>query len=66
MKLSSHHDSLWHGGLLSLAELCRRGLLIASDLHLLTRCIARGLKFDVSKGTYSVGSHVRDAACYTC
>jgi tubulin-specific chaperone D len=26
----------------------------------------KALKFDLRRGNYSIGSHVRDAACYVC
>ena len=28
--------------------------------------IIRALRYDEKKGNFSVGSHVRDAACYVC
>ena len=28
--------------------------------------IIRALNYDERRGTYSVGAHVRDAACYVC
>ncbi|CCW65928.1 unnamed protein product [Phytomonas sp. Hart1] len=59
-------DAHWHGGLLALAELCRRGLVDPSCLPRAVGFIREGLSFDLSKGTYSVGAHVRDAACYAC
>lgn len=63
---SAFSDAAWHGGLLALAELCRRSIIDAAGLALVVPKIAAGLSFDLSKGTYSVGAHVRDAACYTC
>ncbi|CCW62637.1 unnamed protein product [Phytomonas sp. EM1] len=59
-------DAHWHGGLLALAELCRRGLIDSGGLSRVVDLVSGGLCFDLSKGTYSVGAHVRDAACYTC
>ncbi|EPY28129.1 hypothetical protein AGDE_10536 [Angomonas deanei] len=59
-------DMSWHGGLLAFAELCRRGVLPAAYLEEVVPVIAKGLAFDWSKGTYSVGAHVRDAASYVC
>lgn len=59
-------DSAWHGGCLSLAELCRRGLLMPEQLGLVVPVVARAIHFDVLRGQHSVGIHVRDAACYVC
>ncbi|KYQ91012.1 tubulin folding cofactor D [Tieghemostelium lacteum] len=56
--------SSWHGGCLALAELSRRGLLLPERLDQIVSLINRALYFDISKGTYSIGSHVRDSACY--
>eukprot|EP01133_Synstelium_polycarpum_P006273 gene6273-7278_t len=56
--------STWHGACLALAELCRRGLLLPHRLDAVVPLVCRSLFFDVTKGTYSVGSNVRDAACY--
>lgn len=63
---NEYSDTQWHGGLLAVAELCRRGLVNAEGLTHVVEVIRKGLSFDLSKGTYSVGAHVRDAACYTC
>ncbi|RNF09907.1 putative tubulin folding cofactor D [Trypanosoma rangeli] len=63
---NEHSDSSWHGGLLAVAELCRRSILHPRHLDTVLSCITQGLAFDLIKGTYSVGSHVRDAACYAC
>ena len=59
-------DSAWHGGCLALAELARRGLLLPSRLPDVVPLVCRALLFDVRRGAASVGSHVRDAACYVC
>ena len=56
----------WHGGCLALAELARRGLLLPSRLAEVVPRIAVALHYDVSRGAASVGTHVRDAACYVC
>ncbi|EGC31893.1 hypothetical protein DICPUDRAFT_156207 [Dictyostelium purpureum] len=58
--------SSWHGGCLALAELARRGLLLPERLDAVVPLVIRALFFDIIKGTYSVGSHVRDSACYLC
>ncbi|KAJ2453713.1 hypothetical protein EV183_002012 [Coemansia sp. RSA 2336] len=47
----------WHGSLLCLAELSRRGMLYPQDLREIIPWVVR-------RGDYSVGSNVRDAACY--
>ncbi|KAJ2484919.1 hypothetical protein EV174_002077 [Coemansia sp. RSA 2320] len=54
----------WHGALLSLAELSRRGQLVLSVLRETIPWILRGLTYEIQRGDYSVGSNVRDAACY--
>lgn len=59
-------DSNWHGGCLALAELSRRGLLLPEHLANVVPFIERAIVFDVLRGQHSVGSHVRDAACYVC
>ncbi len=57
-------DSSWHGGCLCLAELCRRGLLLPERIVRFVPILDKALVYDVNKGTHSVGSHVRDSACY--
>lgn len=54
----------WHGGLLCLAELSRRGQLRPEELGQLVPWVVRGLTYEIQRGDYSVGSNVRDAACY--
>lgn len=63
---NANSDTHWHGGLLTIAELCRRSLVGTTLLARVVPLVAQGLAYDLSKGTYSVGAHVRDAACYTC
>ncbi|AIN98832.1 tubulin folding cofactor D, putative [Leishmania panamensis] len=63
---NAHSDVHWHGGLLTIAELCRRSLVDTALLAKVVPLVAQGLGYDLSRGTYSVGAHVRDAACYTC
>lgn len=60
------NDSVWHGAMLAIAELCRRGSITRDRLEAAVPLIERGLGYDIAKGTYSVGAHVRDAASYTC
>jgi hypothetical protein len=59
-------DSAWHGGCLALAELSRRGLLLPARLPTIIPVINKALVYDERRGAHSVGSHVRDAACYVC
>ncbi|KAM9750004.1 tubulin-specific chaperone D isoform 2-T2 [Dama dama] len=59
-------DSAWHGGCLALAELGRRGLLLPSRLSDVVTVILRALTYEEKRGACSVGSNVRDAACYVC
>ncbi|XP_006869675.1 PREDICTED: tubulin-specific chaperone D [Chrysochloris asiatica] len=59
-------DNAWHGGCLALAELGRRGLLLPSRLTDVVAVIQRALTYDEKRGACSVGSNVRDAACYVC
>jgi hypothetical protein len=57
-------DSAWHGGCLALAELCRRGLLLPARLTQFIPVLEKALIYDINLGNHSVGTHVRDAACY--
>jgi len=57
-------DGAWHGACLALAELGRRGLLLPSRLGEVVPVILNALAYDEMRGAYSVGAHVRDAACY--
>ncbi|KAM9843702.1 tubulin-specific chaperone D [Aulostomus maculatus] len=59
-------DNTWHGGCLALAELGRRGLLLPSRLTNVVPLIIKSLTYDEKRGPCSVGSNVRDAACYVC
>nr|XP_043907616.1 tubulin-specific chaperone D isoform X1 [Solea senegalensis] len=59
-------DNAWHGGCLALAELGRRGLLLPSRLTDVVPLIIKSLIYDEKRGACSVGSTVRDAACYVC
>eukprot|EP01062_Namystynia_karyoxenos_P048454 TRINITY_DN3687_c0_g1_i1.p1 TRINITY_DN3687_c0_g1~~TRINITY_DN3687_c0_g1_i1.p1 ORF type:complete len:1250 (+),score=425.28 TRINITY_DN3687_c0_g1_i1:96-3845(+) len=56
----------WHGGCLALAELARRGLLLPAAFDRVLPITLRALEYEVAKGSYSVGRHVRDAGCYVC
>lgn len=59
-------DNAWHGGCLALAELGRRGLLLPSRLSDVVPVIVKALTYDEKRGACSLGSNVRDAACYVC
>ena len=61
-----HSDSAWHGACLALAELARRGLLLPIRLDASVTAVEKALVYDERRGSASVGSHVRDAACYVC
>ncbi len=59
-------DRAWHGACLALAELARRGLLLPERLGEVIPIVVRAIGYDVRRGQHSVGTHVRDASCYTC
>nr|XP_045746113.2 tubulin-specific chaperone D [Mirounga angustirostris] len=59
-------DNAWHGGCLALAELGRRGLLLPSRLKDVVPVILKALTYEEKRGSCSVGTNVRDAACYVC
>ncbi|GAA6218208.1 tubulin-specific chaperone D [Lates japonicus] len=59
-------DNAWHGGCLALAELGRRGLLLPSRLTDVVPLVIKSLTYEEKRGACSVGSNVRDAACYVC
>ncbi|KAG7242810.1 hypothetical protein INR49_018065 [Caranx melampygus] len=59
-------DNAWHGGCLALAELGRRGLLLPSRLTDVVPLIIKSLTYEEKRGACSVGTTVRDAACYVC
>ena len=62
--ISIASDCTWHGSCLALAELTRRGLLLPNRLNESIPWIIRGLTFEQRKGTYALGTNVRDSACY--
>ncbi|CAO3634880.1 unnamed protein product [Cunninghamella echinulata] len=66
LDLTSVSDHTWHGTSLAVAELARRGLLLPERLEETIPWITLALKFDLKRGSHSIGSHVRDAACYVC
>ncbi|XP_076373668.1 LOW QUALITY PROTEIN: tubulin-specific chaperone D-like [Tachypleus tridentatus] len=59
-------DSAWHGGCLALAELGRRGILLPQYLEKVVPVVLKALVYDEIRGNFSVGAHIRDAACYVC
>ena len=63
---SSEEANAWHGGCLALAELARRGLLLPERLPEAVPVVTKAIRYDVRRGSNSVGAHVRDAACYVC
>ncbi|KAF9924456.1 hypothetical protein FBU30_005578 [Linnemannia zychae] len=64
--ISSVSEHTWHGACLAIAELSRRGLLLPHRLTEVIPWIIIALKFDVKRGAHSIGSNVRDSACYVC
>jgi len=60
------NENAWHGACLTLAELARRGLLLPRRLVEVVPIVVRAIQFDIPRGQSSVGSNVRDAACYSC
>ena len=68
LELCSHResDAAWHGTCLTMAEMGRRGLILPSRLAEVFQVVKKALLYDEHKGCYSVGSNVRDAACYVC
>jgi hypothetical protein len=63
-----HDDAGWNGACLTIAELCRTQIIRTPE-HIdatLVNCVEKALEFDRKRGTRSLGSNVRDAACYVC
>ncbi|KAG7348074.1 tubulin folding cofactor D [Nitzschia inconspicua] len=58
-------DNYWHGACLALAEMARGGLLLPHRLEEVVAKIVEAIHYDVPRRQTSIGSHVRDAACYT-
>ncbi|KAI5122803.1 hypothetical protein M0805_000146 [Coniferiporia weirii] len=54
----------WHGASLACAEFARRDLISRTRLPEVINWMLKALFFDVRKGSFSVGSNVRDAAAY--
>ena len=49
---------------MALAELSRRGLLLPERIATFIPILDQALTYDINLGNHSVGSNVRDAACY--
>lgn len=64
--IATEGDGAWHGASLALAELARRGVLLPQRLADAVQCVTNALQYDIRRTTHSIGSHVRDAACYAC
>ena len=60
------NNAAWHAACLTLAEMGRRGLILPTDLPRVFAVVKKALVYDEVKGCTSVGSDVRDAACYVC
>lgn len=56
----------WHSGCLTLAEMSRNGLILEEKLATVTDIIGRAILYDKIKGSFAVGAHVREGACYVC
>ncbi|OLL24356.1 Tubulin-specific chaperone D [Neolecta irregularis DAH-3] len=62
--IASTSDATWHGSCLAVAELCRNGLILPPRIPDFLPYLQVALLFDIRRGAHSIGSHVRDAACY--
>ncbi|OQR77403.1 tubulin-specific chaperone D-like [Tropilaelaps mercedesae] len=57
-------ESLWQGGCMALAEFGRRGVLLPVHLAKVVSVLLEAFVYDDLRGSCSVGSIVRDTACY--
>ncbi|WFD30984.1 hypothetical protein MSPP1_002010 [Malassezia sp. CBS 17886] len=57
-------ECTWHGVFLALAEYVRHAFVPEALLCRILYWVQRGLVFDIRRGMSTVGSNVRDAACY--
>ena len=57
-------ENSWHGGCSALAEFSRRNMITQEHISISITKIKEGLCYDKRRGEGSVGSNVRDAACY--
>lgn len=62
--VSGVNDGVWHGACLALAELSRRGLLLPPRLKEVVPWTIVALFFEQRRGHFSIGSHIRDSACF--
>ncbi|KAL6062350.1 Tubulin-specific chaperone D [Balamuthia mandrillaris] len=62
----SENENAWHGACLALAELARRGLLLAEHVRTSIPLIKKALCYDEKRSAKTLGANVRDAACYVC
>ena len=58
------NDVAWHGVFLALSECIRKGCFEPGDIKELLSYFRFALSYDIPRGAHSVGTHVRDAACY--
>lgn len=57
-------ETMWQGGCMALAEFGRRGVLLPSHLPKVVAVLLEAFVYDEFRGSCSVGSIVRDTACY--
>ncbi|KAG4305477.1 hypothetical protein PORY_001033, partial [Pneumocystis oryctolagi] len=63
--IETSSDVVWHGVSMTIAEFCRRGLLLNYRLkEVLPILLKVALIFEQRRGTHYLGTNVRDAACY--
>ncbi|SPR00972.1 unnamed protein product (mitochondrion) [Plasmodiophora brassicae] len=55
LRSEPYNADVWHGGLLCLAELIRRGLILPERLHEVIPIVVDGLVFERSRGSHAVG-----------
>lgn len=60
----NNSEDTWHGACSALAEFSRRNLIVTDLIPAAIEKVIHGLKYDQRRGDGSVGSNVRDAACY--
>jgi len=63
---TTSNEFAWHGGSLTLAEMSRNGLILEEKLPDVISIIGDAIIYDKIKGSFAVGAHVREAACYVC
>lgn len=60
------NEFAWHGGCLALAEISRHGSVADEKIAEVLRVIGDAIVYDRIKGSFAIGAHVREAACYVC